>query len=112
VEKVGSVPEQTTVGYGSRGLQRKRGCVELFPTRSCQVRAYRSGEDGLAGFSDDKQWLCFALNQVGNCSWATPLIPKNEIMKKRTDLDGRMAGQLFRHKGLTLRDVCHTNSCG
>src|SRR5271155_2800784 len=24
-------------------------------------RAYRWGEDGLAGISDDKQWLCFAL---------------------------------------------------
>jgi hypothetical protein len=29
-----------------------------------QPRAYHWGEDGLAGFSDDKQRLCFALADV------------------------------------------------
>src|SRR5512141_272558 len=32
-----------------------------FPHDHARSRAYRSGEDGLAGFSDDKQRLCFAL---------------------------------------------------
>jgi len=30
-------------------------------TTSARSRAYRSGEDGLAGFCDDKQRLCFGL---------------------------------------------------
>ncbi len=32
-----------------------------FPHDHARSRAYRSGEDGLAGFSDDQQRLCFAL---------------------------------------------------
>jgi hypothetical protein len=32
-----------------------------FPHDHARSRAYRSGEDGLAGFSDEKQRLCFAL---------------------------------------------------
>jgi hypothetical protein len=32
-----------------------------FSHDQARSRAYRWGEDGLAGFSDDKQWLCFAL---------------------------------------------------
>ncbi len=32
-----------------------------FPHDDARSRAYRWGEDGLAGFSDDKQTLCFAL---------------------------------------------------
>ncbi|MBY0550923.1 MAG: hypothetical protein K2W95_26835 [Candidatus Obscuribacterales bacterium] len=34
---------------------------ESFPHDQARSRAYRWGEDGLAGFSDDKQTLCFAL---------------------------------------------------
>ncbi len=34
---------------------------EYFPHDQARSRAYRWGEDGLAGFSDDKQRLCFAL---------------------------------------------------
>lgn len=34
---------------------------ESFPHDHARSRAYRWGEDGLAGFSDDKQTLCFAL---------------------------------------------------
>ena len=33
----------------------------FFPHDHARSRAYRWGEDGLAGFSDDKQRLCFAL---------------------------------------------------
>src|ERR1700676_777672 len=32
-----------------------------FPHDHARSRAYRWGEDGLAGFSDEKQYLCFAL---------------------------------------------------
>jgi len=32
-----------------------------FPHDHARSRAYRSGEDGLAGFSDDKSRLCFAV---------------------------------------------------
>ena len=32
-----------------------------FPHEQARSRAYRSGEDGLAGISDDRQALCFAL---------------------------------------------------
>ena len=42
-------------------LQRKRGCLELLHPRPTRSRAYRWGEDGIAGISDDKQHLCFAL---------------------------------------------------
>ncbi len=34
---------------------------DYFPHDHARSRAYRWGEDGLAGFSDDKQWLCFAI---------------------------------------------------
>jgi hypothetical protein len=34
---------------------------DYFPHDQARSRAYRWGEDGLAGFSDDKQQLCFAI---------------------------------------------------
>jgi len=34
---------------------------DYLPHEHARSRAYRRGEDGLAGFSDDKQLLCFAL---------------------------------------------------
>jgi hypothetical protein len=34
---------------------------DYFPHDHARSRAYRWGEDGLAGFSDDKQYLCFAV---------------------------------------------------
>ena len=34
---------------------------DYFPHDHARSRVYRWGEDGLAGFSDDKQRLCFAL---------------------------------------------------
>ena len=34
---------------------------DYFSHDQSRSRAYRWGEDGLAGFSDDKQFLCFAL---------------------------------------------------
>ena len=49
------------MGNGLRGLQPGRQCLELLLARPLASRAYRWGEDGLAGLSDDKQRLCFAL---------------------------------------------------
>src|SRR6516225_11135555 len=34
---------------------------DYFSHDQARSRAYRWGEDGLAGLSDDNQWLCFAL---------------------------------------------------
>src|SRR5215467_10359104 len=47
---------------------------EYFPHDQARSRAYRWGEDGLAGISDDKQNLCFAL-----CLWNG----KDPILKER-----------------------------
>ena len=49
------------MGDGSRGLQRERQRVGLFTHDQSRSRAYRWGEDGLGGISDDQQRLCFAL---------------------------------------------------
>ena len=51
------------MGDRPRGLQRARHCIKMqnFPHDHARSRAYRWGEDGLAGFCDDKQLLCFAL---------------------------------------------------
>jgi hypothetical protein len=49
------------MGHGPRGLQRQRRCVEYFTHDQARSRAYHWGEDGLAGFSDDHQWIRFAL---------------------------------------------------
>ena len=50
------------MGHGARGLQRVRQCLgTILHTTRPRSRAYRWGEDGLAGFSDDKQRLCFAV---------------------------------------------------
>src|SRR5688572_29692328 len=49
------------MGHGSRGLQRKRRRVEFFTHDHARSRAYRWGEDGIAGVCDDQQRLCLAL---------------------------------------------------
>jgi hypothetical protein len=52
------------VGHGARGLQRSRSCGDAwdyFPHDHARSRAYRWNEDGLAGFSDDRQHLCLAV---------------------------------------------------
>ena len=49
------------MGHGARRLQRRRGRLGLFLARSGAFRAYRWGEDGLAGISDNHRVLCFAL---------------------------------------------------
>ena len=59
---LGPLPERAPMGHGARGLQRGRHRVGV-PSRTTtsRSRAYRWGEDGLAGFSDIEQRLCLAL---------------------------------------------------
>jgi hypothetical protein len=50
---------------------RRRQRLELPAARARAQRAYRWGEDGIAGISDDQQRLCFALalwNGATRCS--------------------------------------------
>ena len=49
------------MGNGARGLQRERRRLGIFSARSCALRAYRWGEDGIAGICDRHQHICFAL---------------------------------------------------
>jgi hypothetical protein len=49
------------MGHGARGLQRGGDAWNFFTHDQARSRAYRWGEDGLGGISDDKQRLCFAL---------------------------------------------------
>ena len=50
------------MGHRARGLQRRRRRPgSTFPHDHARSRAYRWGEDGLAGFSDVEQRLCLAL---------------------------------------------------
>ena len=50
------------MGHGARGLQPpRRPPGSYFPHDHARSRAYRWGEDGLAGISDNHQRLCFAL---------------------------------------------------
>ena len=58
---LGTLSQRAAVGNGPRGLQRERRRLELFPHEEARSRAYRWGEDGIAGISDDRQRLCFAL---------------------------------------------------
>ena len=49
-------------GHGARRLQPDGQCLALHSSHDqARSRAYRWGEDGLAGVSDDQQQLCFAL---------------------------------------------------
>ncbi len=49
------------MGHGARRLRRRRRHLELLQHDQARSRAYRWGEDGLGGVSDDQQILCFAL---------------------------------------------------
>ena len=59
--EVGPVSLGAAVGDGPRGLQRLGRRLGYFSHDQARSRAYRWGEDGLAGISDDRQLLCFAL---------------------------------------------------
>src|SRR5258708_5579522 len=59
---MGTLSERKAVGNRTRRLQRLRRFLELFsPTISPAHARIGGGEDGIAGFSHDKQRLCFAL---------------------------------------------------
>ena len=49
------------MGHGARGLQPDGDAWDYFPHDQARSRAYRWGEDGLAGICDDEQRLCLAL---------------------------------------------------
>jgi hypothetical protein len=61
MEAMGPLPQRTPMGHRPRELQRQRRCLELLHARPGPVGCVSLGEDGLAGFSDDHQRLCFAL---------------------------------------------------
>jgi hypothetical protein len=61
LDEVGTLSQRASVGHRARGLQRRRKCLDYFSHDQARSRAYRWGEDGLAGVSDDKQLVCFAL---------------------------------------------------
>ena len=58
---MGPVPQRARVGHGPRGLQPDGTAWEYFPHDHARSRAYRWNEDGLAGFCDHHQFICFAL---------------------------------------------------
>jgi len=53
--------QRAPMGNGARGLQRRRRRLEFLHSRSRPLARLPLGEDGIAGISDDKQRLCFAL---------------------------------------------------
>ena len=53
------------MGHGARGLQRRTATPgTIFPHDHARSRAYRWGEDGIAGFSDDQQRWCLGARAV------------------------------------------------
>ncbi len=58
---MGSVPLRSAVEYRARRLFAHRRPVGVLPVLARARRAYRWGEDGLAGISDDGQHLCLSL---------------------------------------------------
>ena len=49
------------VGHGTEDYSEDGNAWNYFSHDQARSRAYHWGEDGLAGFSDDKQHLCFAV---------------------------------------------------
>ena len=50
------------MGDGTRGLQSRDGTAwDYLSHDQARSRAYRWGEDGIAGFSDDRQLLCLSI---------------------------------------------------
>jgi hypothetical protein len=61
VVPLGAVRQRAPVGDGPGGLQPGRRGVGSLPHDHARSRAYRWGEDGLAGFCDVEQRLCLGL---------------------------------------------------
>ena len=49
------------MGHGARGLFRDGDAWNYFPHDHARSRAYRWGEDGIAGFTDDRLRWCLSL---------------------------------------------------
>ena len=62
------------MGDRARGLQRGGNAWDYFTHDQARSRAYRWGEDGLAGICDERQRLCFALSMWNG---------KDPILKER-----------------------------
>ena len=55
------------MGHGARGLQPDGAAWDYLPHDHARSRAYRWGEDGIAGISDDQQLLCLSLALWNGC---------------------------------------------
>ena len=60
-DPVGAVRQRAAVGHGARGLQPAGEAWDYLPHDQARSRAYRWGEDGLAGFCGVEQRLCLGL---------------------------------------------------
>jgi hypothetical protein len=63
VEKVGALSERAAVGHRAQDYSENGDAWNFFSHDHARSRAYRWGEDGIAGISDDRQRLCFAAHQ-------------------------------------------------
>ena len=100
---MGPLPQRTPMGHRPRGLQRQRRCLELLHARPGPVARVSLGEDGLAGFSDDHQRLCFALTLWNG---------KDPILKQRlfglTNSEGNH-GEDVKENAYPYNDLVETN---
>ena len=76
------------------------GAWDYLPHDHARSRAYRWGEDGIAGFSDDHQYLCLSL-----ALWNG----KDPILKERLfGLTNSRRQSRRRRQGVVLLPRCHT----
>ena len=61
MEEVGAVPERAQWGTVREDYSADGDAWDYFPHDHARSRAYRWGEDGIAGICDDEQRLCLAL---------------------------------------------------
>jgi hypothetical protein len=61
MEKMGTVSQREAVGTVREDYSQDGNAWDYFSHDQSRSRAYRWGEDGLAGISDDKQQLCFSI---------------------------------------------------
>jgi hypothetical protein len=62
MEKMGPYLSERQWGTVREDYSREGNAWDYFTHDQARSRAYRWGEDGLAGISDDKQNLCFAVS--------------------------------------------------
>ena len=61
MEEMGALSERAAVGTVREDYSQDGNAWDYFSHGQSRSRAYRWGEDGMAGISDDQQLLCFAL---------------------------------------------------